>query len=64
MTLTSRRTQAQAVTLTIAQSFNMAYELWQMTQSNKQLPSKSDTTSTITTKADTHNEDDADKPGK
>ncbi|KAF4518112.1 hypothetical protein B566_EDAN007813 [Ephemera danica] len=60
--LCPKRKVAQAVTLTIAQSFNMAYELWQIGQEKQKLPSKSDSP-TITTQADTHNEDDADKPG-
>lgn len=45
--------QAQAVTLTIAQSFTMAYELWQMSDTKlDSLPMKTDNSS------DTHNEDD------
>lgn len=45
--------QAQAVTLTIAQSFTMAYELWQMSDTKLDvLPMKTDNSS------DTHNEDD------
>jgi hypothetical protein len=40
------------VTLTIAQSFTMAYELWQMSDTKLDLPMKTDNSS------DTHNEDD------
>ncbi|XP_059476028.1 low density lipoprotein receptor adapter protein 1-B-like [Neocloeon triangulifer] len=52
--LCPKRKVAQAVTMTIAQSFTMAYELWQISQAKHDLlPEKTDNSS-----SDTQNEDD------